>query len=51
MSLLTRLLTGVRNDAPAWTLRECRHCGQAVDDDTDSCPTCGAIEIAVYEIE
>lgn len=29
---------------------ECRHCGTTVEHGTDRCPTCGAAEIARYEI-
>jgi len=30
--------------------RECRRCGTTVTSETESCPSCGHTEIAVYDI-
>jgi len=29
---------------------ECATCGTSVDEDSESCPTCGGEDISVYEI-
>lgn len=34
----------------AETIYECRHCGTAVDAETEVCPDCGAEEIARYRV-
>jgi len=31
-------------------VHECRHCGCAVDAETDACPDCGREEIAQYDL-
>jgi rubrerythrin len=33
------------------TLHECRNCGESVDAAVDSCPNCGATEIASYQVD
>jgi len=32
-------------------VHECRECGTGVDGDTARCPTCGAADIARYEVD
>lgn len=34
---------------PAHAYCECRHCGQSVDDDAESCPECGAADVVRYD--
>jgi len=32
------------------TVWECRHCGETLAENAEECPTCGAEDIAYYEI-
>ncbi|MDS0261288.1 hypothetical protein NDI56_17960 [Haloarcula sp. S1CR25-12] len=32
-------------------VHECRQCGRTVEESTDSCPACGARNIASYAVE
>lgn len=46
MGMVTRLRLLIDDDGE---LYECRNCGSKFEHDPDSCPTCGAGEIAHYE--
>jgi len=48
MGILTTLRKAVEGKSS--TVWECRHCGEALSEDADECPTCGAEDVACYEI-
>jgi len=48
MGLLSSLRRAVEEESS--TLWECRNCGETLSEDTDECPSCGAEDVARYEI-
>ena len=51
MAVLDALREYLRRFREPSTVHECRRCGTTVDSETESCPTCGGAEIAVYELQ
>lgn len=44
---ITDLITGEGREV----IRECRHCGETIDDESDECPHCGPdTDIVTYEL-
>lgn len=51
MSLVRSGLRQVlRRETQSQVIYECRRCGTTVDRSAESCPVCGAAEIAQYDI-
>jgi rubrerythrin len=48
-SLIKRVTTTV-GGAGCDQFHECRRCGTRVDDDAETCPECGAADIAHHEL-
>lgn len=45
------LLRGLFQRQRVQTIYECRQCGRTLEDETEACPQCGWVGIAVYELE
>lgn len=49
--MIELLRSYVLDEGTTEVVRECRHCGTAVEPDEQECPNCGSSDIARYEIE
>ncbi|WP_423751500.1 zinc-ribbon domain-containing protein [Salinirarus marinus] len=48
MGLLSTLRRAVEGGSS--TLWECRNCGETLSEDAEECPSCGAEDVACYEL-